>query len=392
MGLSSRLSVHARYRDGQDCRHDPPKAQSAWRDGKFWLYRRLIFLLALLFAGPACADTIRIATYNPELTRNGPGLLLRDIRAGEDPQIAAVVQVITALDADVLVLTAVDYDLNLVALNALADQMALAGAAYPYRFALRPNTGMPTGFDIDGNGYLGDARDAMGFGMFSGQAGIAILSRLPIDAANARDFSGFLWRDLPGGQLPETMPQDQRDMQRLSTTAHWEVPIHLPNGTSLRLLTWYATPPIFDGAEDRNGKRNHDEAAFWGKLIDGQLPFAAPEKPFIVIGDANLDPVDGDGLTDGITSLLVHSALQDPAPRGAHGLTDPTQQGDPALDTADYTAKDGPGRLRVEYVLPDRTLDVAAAGVLWPQDSDPMARVLATASRHRPVWVNLTLP
>jgi len=345
-----------------------------------------------MVAGPACADTLRVATYNADLTRNGPGLLLRDIRSGQDPQIAAVQQVITTLDADILVLTAVDYDLNLVALNTFADQLASAGVAYPHRFALRPNTGMPTGFDIDGNGYLGDARDAMGFGMFNGQAGIAILSRLPIDSGQVRDFSDFLWRDLPGALLPAAMPPEQRDHQRLSTTAHWEVPVTLPGGTTLRLLTWYATPPIFDGPEDRNGKRNHDETAFWARLMDGALPYPAPAKPFVVIGDANLDPVDGDGLTDGIQALLHHPMLQEVNPRATHAQDDPAQHGDPALDTADYTTDAGPGALRVDYALPDATLDIVASGTLWPPDSDPLAQTLQTASRHRPVWVDLAVP
>ncbi|EEW26896.1 endonuclease/exonuclease/phosphatase family protein [Rhodobacter ferrooxidans] len=316
--------------------------------------------------------------------------MLRDILKGDDPQIAAAVQVVTALDADVLVLTAVDYDLDLVALSAFADLLAQAGAPYPYRFALRPNTGRATGLDLDGNGFPGDARDAQGYGRFAGEAGMAVLSRLPIDTASARDFSGFLWRDLPGALLPDPFPG--AEIQRLSTTGHWEVPVTLPDGRNLALLVWYATPPIFDGPEDRNGRRNHDEAAFWARLIDGALPFPAPATPFILLGDANLDPVDGDGLTAGIAGLLAHPALQDPGPRGTSGRVDPGQQGDAALDTADYTADAGPGGLRVDYILPSVDLTVTGSGVLWPPESDPLAATLAAASRHRPVWVEINLP
>ncbi|MGB8815381.1 MAG: endonuclease/exonuclease/phosphatase family protein [Paracoccaceae bacterium] len=345
-----------------------------------------------MLSAPIAAETLRIATYNAELSRQGPGLLLRDILTGTDPKIIAAQQVIAALDADILVLIAFDYDYDSIALGIFADQLAVAGHPYPHRFALLPNTGMPTGLDLDANGYLGDARDAQGFGRFAGQAGIAILSRLPIKSENARNFNTFLWRDLPGANLPDTIPPDVLAVQRLSTTAHFEVPITLPNGTDLHLLTWYATPPIFDGPEDRNGKRNHDEAVFWAHLIDGKLPFPAPQAPFILLGDANLDPVDGDGLIDGIKTLLTHPALQDPSPRGTHGLADAKHGGDPALDTADYTAKDGPGRLRVDYVLPAATLEVTASGVLWPPESDPFAATLETASRHHPVWVDITFP
>jgi len=351
----------------------------------------MIGLLAgLALAAPVAAETLRIATYNAALTRAGPGLLLRDILKGEDPQIAAVVAVIGALDADVLVLTAVDYDYGQVALSAFADRLAAAGSVYPYRFALRPNTGLATGLDLDGNGALGDARDAQGYGRFAGEAGMAVLSRLPIMAEEARDFSGYLWRDLPGAMLPQPLPG--ADIQRLATTGHWEVPVTLPGGTVLRLLSWYATPPIFDGPEDRNGRRNHDEAAFWARLIEGALPFAPPAAPFIVLGDANLDPVDGDGLSAGIAGLIAHPALQDPAPRSTSGRVDAGQQGDPALDTADYSAAGGPGGLRVDYLLPSADLKVTAAGVLWPPESDPLAATLAAASRHRPVWVEITLP
>ena len=41
-------------------------------------------LLALALAAPASAETLRVATFSPELTRKGPGLLLRDIRSGKD--------------------------------------------------------------------------------------------------------------------------------------------------------------------------------------------------------------------------------------------------------------------------------------------------------------------
>jgi len=332
-----------------------------------------------------------VATWNADLTRKGPGLLLQDIRRGEDPQIAAVVQGVVALDADVLLLTGIDYDHQGVALNALADLLTKAGTPYPHRFALRPNTGMPTGLDLDGNGYLGDARDAMGYGRFAGAEGMALLSRLPINAQGAVDHSAYLWADLPGAMLPPTMPEPHRAMQRLPTTNHWQVPVTLPGGRSLTVMAWLATPPVFDGPEDRNGRRNHDEAMFWVHLLNNALPVPPPDTPFVLMGDGNLDPADGDGLRAGISTLLAHPALQDPEPRGTHGRTEPAHAGDPALDTADY-GPTGPGALRVDYVLPSADLPVTAAGVLWPGADDPLAANLRTASRHAPVWVDVELP
>jgi len=343
-------------------------------------------LLTALCAG---AETLRIATYNADLTRRGPGLLLRDIASGTDAQIAAVTGVIVALDADLLLITGMDYDHGHAALGALADTLAALGAPYPYRFALRPNTGVATGLDLDRNGRKGEARDAQGYGRFAGAEGMALLSRLPVETGAARDFSGYLWRDFPGALIPDGMTAEMLALQRLSTTGHWEVPVTLPGGGTLRLLAWHATPPVFDGPEDRNGRRNHDEAAFWLRLIDGELPMPPPEAPFVLLGDGNLDPADGDGRREAIAALLTHPKLQDAAPRGSHIRAYPGQTGDPALDTALF---DEIGGLRLDYVLPGRDLRVVASGVLWPPEDDPLAAVLAQASRHRPVWVDIALP
>ena len=341
-----------------------------------------------LAALSAAAEPLRIATYNVEMNRAGPGLLLRDLQKGDDPAIVAAAQVIVALKADVLLLTGFDYDLDQVALSTFADQLALAGLSYPFRFSLRPNTGMPTGLDLDGDGRLGGPGDAQGWGRFSGTGGMAVLSRLPILENDVRDFSEFLWRDLPGALLFDGMTPEAMAVQRLSTTGHWDVPIELPGGGALHLLAWHATPPVFDGPEDRNGRRNHDEAAFWGALLDGDLQVPAPAPPFIVLGDGNLDPVDGDGRSDAILELIRHPNLQKPSPRGRFFPENVDNSG----DTADFSAKNGPGGLQVDYVLPSRDLQVVGAGVLWPDRSDPMADVLATASRHRPVWVDIELP
>jgi endonuclease/exonuclease/phosphatase family metal-dependent hydrolase len=184
------------------------------------------------------------------------------------------------------------------------------------------------------------------------------------------------------------MAPELQDIQRLATTGFWDVPVMTEAGP-LHLLAWHATPPVFDGPEDRNGRRNHDEAAFWSLLLNGSLPLPPPAGPFVLLGDGNLDPADGDGRREGIAALLAHPALQDPAPRGSHGRAEPAQSGDPALDTALY---DNIGGLRLDYLLPSDGLTVTASGVLWPGPDDPLSADLAAASRHFPVWVDLDLP
>lgn len=341
-----------------------------------------------LAALPLRAEALRVATWNPDLVRKGPGLLLQAIRDKEDPQVAAVVAVIERLDADVLVLTGVDYDYGQSAIRALQAKLALAGAPYPHAIALRPNTGVQTGLDLDGNGQTGEPRDAQGFGTFAGQAGIVVLSRLPL--GEPRDFSGLLWADLPGADLPPDMTPEVRAIQRLPTTGHYDLPVLYAPDRALHLLVYYASPPVFDGPEDRNGRRNHDETAFWLHLLHGALPWPAPDSPFILLGQPNLDPVDGEGRRQAIAALLAHPRLQDIAPRGQDPVQTPGQNGDPFLDTADYGGT--LGRLRVDMLLPEAGLPVTAAGVMWPPASDPFTPTLQAASRHYPVWAEVDLP
>jgi len=229
-------------------------------------------------------------------------------------------------------LTDFDYDRDQLALKAFAERLGFA-----HHFSALPNTGMATGLDLDQNGYLGDARDAQGYGRFSGDGGMAILSDWPLTLKE--DFSRFLWRDLDGATMPP-MPEDIADIQRLSTAAHWIVRVDHPQ--PFDLWTYAATPPVFDGPEDRNGLRNRDELRLWSEIMDRDAP-----QNFIIMGNANLDPDDGDGLRDAMRSFLNDPRIQDPMPRskGGTAAADPDQTGDPALDTADWP--DGkPGNLR----------------------------------------------
>jgi hypothetical protein len=367
-----------------------------------WLAAALALPSAADIPGPPDEGTLRLAVWNAGLTRRGPGLLLRDLLSGADPQIAATVEVIAAAQADVLLLLAVDWDHDHVALDALSALLASAGAAYPHRFAAAPNRGMQTGLDLDGDGRFGTPDDAQGWGAFAGAEGMALLSRLPLDGAAARDFSAFLWPDLPGARLPEAggvpFPSPEAlSAQRLSTTGHWDVPVVLPGGGRLHVLAWHASPPVFGGPHDRNLRRNHDETRFWTLFLDGALPFAPPSGPVVLMGDANLDPVDGDGMGEAIRALLSHPALQDPAPRSAGGVAaqgprDADHRGDPALDTVLWDGPRQPGNLRVAYVLPSAGLEVTAAGVLWPPPGAPLAETAAGASSHRLVWVDIRMP
>ena len=351
----------------------------------------------------AYAGDLRIATYNVELSQRGPGLLYAAILRGDHPRVLATQAIILKVHPDILLLTGFDYDLGAAALTAYAEGLAAQGLTYPHLVALRPNTGMATGLDMDGDGRLGDAGDAQGWGRFAGADGMAILSRYPVLTEQVRDFSTMLWRDLPGAQLPEQggtpFPSaGALAIQRLSTTGHWDVPIQLPDGAVVHLLALYATPPVFDGPEDRNGLRNHDEVAFWSAYLAGKLSYSAPHGRFVILGDTNLDPADGNGRGDAMRALLAHPLVQDPVPRSngaASAAQGVGQTGDRALDTAAWPTPDaekpGPGNLRVDYVLPSADWTISGAGVFWPAPGEADAAMVSGSdgSRHRLVWVDI---
>lgn len=313
--------------------------------------------------------------------------------------------IIAHISPDILLLNGFDYDYGNVALNAFAELLADHTSPYPFRFARRPNTGMGTGLDMDGDDQTGGPRDAQGYGLFAGQGGMAILSRHPINADDVQDFSALMWLDFPQAMLPQVdgkpfpTPKAQA-AQRLSTTGHWVVPVTLESG-AINLMAFHASPPVFDGEEDRNGKRNHDEVRLWSAYLDGALEMKPDGAPFVILGDANLDPHDGDGRSIAMQQLLAHALVQDAGPKSAgavsaaklQGGANTSHAGDPALDTADWRDEDGPGNMRVDYVLPSADLEIAGSGVFWPKPDDPNAALLGVdgtlASRHHLVWVDV---
>ncbi|MEO1549978.1 MAG: endonuclease/exonuclease/phosphatase family protein, partial [Pseudomonadota bacterium] len=56
--------------------------------------------VALVFAQSAAAADLRVALYNASLNRNGPGVLLRDIRSGQDAQIKNVIAILQKVRPD----------------------------------------------------------------------------------------------------------------------------------------------------------------------------------------------------------------------------------------------------------------------------------------------------
>jgi hypothetical protein len=376
----------------------------------------------------AADGSVRVATFNCSLNRNAAGQLIADLSTPANAQAKVIAEIVQRVAPDIVLLNEFDFDANGTALdlfrtNYLAiSQNGADPIVYPYAFVAPSNTGIPSGFDLDNSGSVGGGNDAFGFGFFPGQFGMVIYSKYPIDASGIRTFQNFLWKDMPGALLPDdpatAAPADWYSPEelavfRLSSKSHWDIPI-MVGGTTLHVLASHPTPPVFDGPEDRNGLRNHDEIRLWADYVTpgaaaylyddagifGGLPSGAK---FVIVGDQNADPFDGDSVDEAILQLIAHPLINDTNPPAAAGGTEAAllqrnananHAGDPALDTADF-ADGAPGNLRADYVLPSWTVPHAGGGIFWPTTTEPFFNLTGVfpfpSSDHRLVWADLSL-
>ena len=119
-----------------------------------------------------------------------------------------------------------------------------------------------------------------------------------------QNFSDLLWSDFKGNQSPDTGALAAT--QRLSSVSHVIIPIDI-NGRNLNIVAFHATPPVFDGPEDRNGKRNADEILLVQEMIS-----VLQQEAFVIAGNANLDPEKGEGKRMAIQGLLKDPRLAKP--------------------------------------------------------------------------------
>lgn len=376
-------------------------------------------LLLLGYAGDPPAQ-VRVATFNCSLNRNSAGELIRDLEGGETPQARQVAEIIQRVRPDVLLLNEFDYDAEARAARLFLELYLGAGQGgceplkYGHYFVAPVNTGLPSGLDLDRDGQADGPGDAFGFGRHPGQYGMVVYSRFPIDRERVRTFQTFLWRDMPDALLPRDPDSNEPYYSnetlarfRLSSKSHWDVPIDA-GGHVLHLLAAHPTPPVFDGLEDRNGRRNHDEIRFWADFIDparsgyirddrGRTGGLAQGAAFVIAGDLNADPHDGDSTGRPAALLLQHPLVQPepvPASRGAVEASEANparnrqHRSNPAHDTAKFS---GPGNLRIDYLLPARALSIRDCGVFWPEAYEAAVNLVG-CSDHRLVWIDLAWP
>jgi hypothetical protein len=235
---------------------------------------------------------------------------------------------------------------------------------------------------------------------------------------------------MPGALLPDdpstARPADwysnkELKVFRLSSKSHWDIPLRI-KGQTVHFLVSHPTPPVFDdppafpAGVDFNGRRNFDEIRFWADYVTpgeagsyiyddaGRRGGLTPGALFVIAGDENSDPLDGDSVPGAIQQLLEHPLVNTemtPSSEGAveaselQGGANTTHKGDPAFDTADF-ADSAPGNLRADYVLPRENLEISDSAVFWPLQEDPLFRLTGVfpfpSSDHRLVWIEVSGP
>lgn len=379
-------------------------------------------------------EELRIATFNASLNRLSEGQLIEDLSTPDNAQAQAVASIVQTVRPDIILINEFDFDADGEAADLFRDnylevsQEGRVPIDYPYVYLAPSNTGIASGFDLDNNGEIvtnpgepGYGNDAFGFGEFPGQFAMVVYSMHPILEDAARTFQNFLWQDMPGALLPDdpATPEpadfyspEELEVFRLSSKSHWDVPVEV-DGEIVHILAAHPTPPVFDGEEDRNGLRNHDEIRLLadyvtpgegGYIYDDKGDFGglgAGER-FVILGDMNADPFDGDSVEAAVQQLLGNPAIDvsiSPVSEGGieqsalQGLANDDHLGNPALDTADFNPA-GPGNLRADYALPSNAgFELLDAGVFWPTEDDPDFDLVGTfpfpSSDHRLTYIDV---
>ena len=397
----------------------------------------LAAIISITYVGSVQAEqeAVRFATFNASLNRSNAGDLVNELATPGSPQPDTIAEIIQRVRPDVLLINEFDFDAaGLAAWGFQDNYLSLAHGdaepiVYPYHYVAPSNTGIFSGFDLDNSGAAGDfvPNDSFGFGFFPGQFGMVVYSMFPIDFDAVRTFQLFLWKDMPDALLPDDPafpgPADwyspeELEVFRLSSKSHWDVPIVFPGDDepkTVHFLVSHPTPPVFDGSEDRNGTRNADEIRFWADYIipsrssyiyddDGQTGGLPPGALFVIAGDQNSDPLDGDSIPGSAQQLLDHPLVNTKVTPNSDGAVEQSAlQGgandahfsDPAFDTADFNDS-APGNLRADYVLPRKSLRIIDAAVFWPTSDDPLFPLVGTfpfpSSDHRLLWVDVQVP
>lgn len=379
-----------------------------------------LFLYSQGHAGPIAknqeglnAPTLRVAVFNAYLNRDKEGGLVEDLRSGNDEQAKKVAAIIQRVNPDILLINEFDYVPENAAISLFQKlylerpQFGGEPIDFPYVFLSPSNTGVPSDFDLDHDGnQSGSGADAWGYGLFPGQYGMVVLSKYPIEFESARTFQSFLWRDMPEARLPID-PINNRPWYSskvlaefpLSSKSHWDIPVKV-RGETIHVLASHPTPPTFDGEEDRNGSRNHDEIRFWADYLDPQKSDyiyddagihggLADGQRFVILGDLNASVGEGKATGNPMQLLLDHPRVDSQFVPSSQGASENAPDNPLApFHTAEW-------KLRVDYVLPSKDgISTLGGGVFWPTPSDKdyfLVGPEVQSSDHRLVYLDLRI-
>ncbi|MFT6145093.1 MAG: 3-phytase [Myxococcota bacterium] len=374
---------------------------------------------------------VRFATFNVSLFGTSAGQVASTLNRENFAPAIALAATLQEVRPDIVLLNELDYDADGTSVQRLMDNFLSVSQDgrepldYPHVYIPTVNTGVPSGADLNNSGDVATsvgtnayAGDSQGFGTYPGQYGMVLLSVYPIDTANIRTFQEVLWSEMPDALLPKNedgsdwYSEEALDVARVSSKTHADVPV-LIEDTVVHVLISHPTPPSFDGDEDRNGRRNHDEIRLWtdylsadedGWMVDDNgVSGGLGDGSFVIMGDLNNDPNDGDSLGEAITDLIGHARVAGdsvPASEGAaeqaelQGGVNADHTGPASADTADFRDSDV-GNLRLDYVLPSNDMDILDSQVFWPLSSDPLFELVGifpfVVSDHRLVWVDVEI-
>ncbi|EAS44142.1 endonuclease/exonuclease/phosphatase family protein [Photobacterium profundum] len=303
---------------------------------------------------------------------------------------------------------------------------------FPHLESYSTNTGLASGLDLDNNGTIGGLGDDWGFGKYHGQYAFALMSQYEIDTDNTRSFQTFKWKDLEGAQIPtitncndpknpiptgmkcgdEWYSAEEWEQVRLSSKNHVDAPIIIPteNGEEVvHLLMSHPTPPVFDTG--KNKAQNAAEVKFWNQYIQGKEFFyddaglnggLADNAKFVIMGDQNLDPIAGDGISDVMQTLhddpLVNQEVMNgelyPSSNGAS-----EHAADKSLTHPKPNRISSTFGLGVDYAIPSANLNVVDSGVYWSASYEEGRKLFndtrigqygdgkSVSSDHRMVWI-----
>jgi len=194
------------------------------------------------------------------------------------------------------------------------------------------------------------------------------------------------------------LTEAELDVYRLSSKTHIDVPFEVEGGTVHGLFA-HPTPPGFDGANNFNGRWNHDEVRFFADYVAGEDYIyddsgtsggLDDDASYVLMGDMNAGPGLGrdERPLEPARRFLIDNEdfYTDRLPKSPGGA-----QRD--LPTATRFGGDFEGVVeQIDYVLPSPDLSLRASSVVWPSENATKRNLgedVSAASDHRLVWADV---